>query len=63
MKITIEGLGTSQDIAKNLRGIQHSLNLLLAFALEKGNAEGLNPAIDDLVVLNSLAEVLEEKNN
>lgn len=50
-----------QEAAQSLRNIQHSLNLLMAFALERGGAEGINPAINDLVTLNSITEQFEDQ--
>lgn len=52
-----------QETATSLRNIQYSLNMLMAIALEhgtNGESAGLNPAISDLVALNSLTEILEE---
>lgn len=52
-----------KETATSLRNIQHSLTLLMSFALENGDhgeSAGLNPAISDLIALNNLVEKLEE---
>lgn len=51
-----------KDIAKNLRGIQHSLNVLMAAFIQSGQNTGewVSPDAEDLYVLNSVANKLEE---